>query len=332
MEFKENVFRAVARIPEGRVATYAQVAQLAGYPASAARAVGNAIHTNTDPVAVPCHRVVCADGSLGRGYALGGPAAQKARLEAEGIVFQPSSSRVHSTVPVPSAPEGSHGPISSVPEVSNEYGIALPRVDLARYCIVIEDHPLKPFLPPDGRILFLGSFPPPCCRWSMEFFYPNWNNDFWRIQGLIHFGDAHHFDVPGEKRFDRESIMSFCFEEGLAFYDTAQRVCRLKANASDEFLEVLQNADIGSMLAQMPYCKVIVTTGGKASEELADILGADSIPRMGAGLSILLPASRIPDGACREIVWWRMPSSSHAFPMSLSAKADYYRLLFDGRD
>lgn len=140
MEFKEEVFRAVARIPKGRVATYAQVARLAGYPASAARAVGNAIHTNTDPVAVPCHRVVCADGSLGRGYALGGPAAQKARLEAEGVTFLPSPSPVNSPAPIPSAPE-----------VSNKYGTALPRVDLARCCIVIEDHPLKPFLPPEGQ-------------------------------------------------------------------------------------------------------------------------------------------------------------------------------------
>lgn len=60
--------------------------------------------------------------------------------------------------------------------------------------MTIEVHPLTPFLPANGKILFLGSFPPPQAKWSMEFFYPNWINDFWRIQGLIHFGDKGYFE------------------------------------------------------------------------------------------------------------------------------------------
>ena len=44
--------------------------------------------------------------------------------------------------------------------------------------MTIEYHPLPPFLPEDGSVLFLGSFPPPKARWSMDFFYPNWINDF----------------------------------------------------------------------------------------------------------------------------------------------------------
>lgn len=87
MTFREKVFGVVAGIPEGRVATYGQVAAMAGAP-GAARAVGNAIHTNTDPVTVPCHRVVRADGRLGSNYGLGGPEKQRERLEAEGIVFE----------------------------------------------------------------------------------------------------------------------------------------------------------------------------------------------------------------------------------------------------
>ena len=54
--------------------------------------------------------------------------------------------------------------------------------------MTIEEHPLKPFLPDGARVLFLGSFPPPRKRWSMDFFYPNWLNDFWRIMGLIFLG------------------------------------------------------------------------------------------------------------------------------------------------
>ena len=51
--------------------------------------------------------------------------------------------------------------------------------------IPVERHPLEPFLPSDGRILMLGSFPPPRQRWSMNFFYPNKQNDMWRIMGLL---------------------------------------------------------------------------------------------------------------------------------------------------
>lgn len=86
MGFREDIFATVATIPEGKVMTYGQVAAAAGYP-GAARAVGNALHTNTDPYMVPCHRVVHADGSLGRNYAFGGPEAQRAKLVAEGVPF-----------------------------------------------------------------------------------------------------------------------------------------------------------------------------------------------------------------------------------------------------
>ena len=51
----------------------------------------------------------------------------------------------------------------------------------------IERHPLEPFLPANARLLMLGSFPPQKKRWSMEFYYPNWNNDMWRIVGLLFF-------------------------------------------------------------------------------------------------------------------------------------------------
>ena len=73
-----------------------------------------------------------------------------------------------------------------------------------------ETHPLEPFLPSDGRILFLGSFPPPRARWCMDFFYPNWINDFWRIMGVVFFCDANWFVVKGEKIFDKQKIVGFC--------------------------------------------------------------------------------------------------------------------------
>mgnify|MGYP001188992102 CR=1 FL=1 len=51
----------------------------------------------------------------------------------------------------------------------------------------VETHPFAPFLPEKAKILILGSFPPKKERWSMDFFYPNFNNDMWRIFGLVFF-------------------------------------------------------------------------------------------------------------------------------------------------
>ena len=190
---------------------------------------------------------------------------------------------------------------------------------------VLESHPLKPFLPADGRILFLGSFPPPRSRWSMEFFYPNFINDFWRIQGLLHFNDPSHFEISGEKRFDCGKIVSFCQEKGLAFYDTASVVCRLKGNASDEFLEIVEPADIASLLEAMPDCTTIVTTGGKSAQELLEIFNSSGaslrkIPAVGDSLEA--------EAFGRHLRLWRMPSTSRAFPMKLQDKAAYYSRLF----
>ena len=190
--------------------------------------------------------------------------------------------------------------------------------------MTIEEHPLKPFLPKNAKMLFLGSFPPPKTRWSMDWFYPNWINDFWRIQGLIHFDDKNFFEIKGEKRFDKERIMSFCEEKGMAFFDTARKVCRLKDNADDNFLDILEPTDVFALLHQMPSCSVVVTTGGKASEEICAYFNSKGIdvkvPKVGENVSI---NSDLWTG-----VWWRMPSSSRAYPMKLEKKAEYYKRLF----
>ena len=111
---------------------------------------------------------------------------------------------------------------------------------------VTEKHPLEPFLPQNARILMLGSFPPPQAKWSMHFFYPNWINDMWRVMGLLFFGDRHHFEQKGEKRFDKEAVVEFCTVQGIALYDTACEVVRLKENASDKFLEITTPTDIAA--------------------------------------------------------------------------------------
>ena len=104
---------------------------------------------------------------------------------------------------------------------------------------MIEKHPFEPFLPANAKVLFLGSFPPQPKRWCMEFYYPNFINDFWRITGILFFSDKEYFIVPSEKKFDYNKIISFCSEKGIALFDTATAIIRQKDNASDKFLEVV---------------------------------------------------------------------------------------------
>ena len=80
----KRIYEAVKRIPKGCVATYAQVAEMAG-DRKMARAVGNALHKNPDPSTIPCHRVVNARGELAGEYAFGGAWKQADRLREEGV-------------------------------------------------------------------------------------------------------------------------------------------------------------------------------------------------------------------------------------------------------
>ena len=83
----ERIYEAVKQIPCGKVATYGQVALMAGNPRWS-RVVGYALHVNPAPGIIPCHRVVNREGRLAPAFAFGGADAQRALLEAEGIVFR----------------------------------------------------------------------------------------------------------------------------------------------------------------------------------------------------------------------------------------------------
>lgn len=179
-----------------------------------------------------------------------------------------------------------------------------------------ERHPLAPFLPPGSRLLLLGSFPPQRKRWSMEFYYPNLQNDMWRIFGHLLFGDRHHFLTADRRAFDRERIEAFCRERGIAIHDTAAEVIRLKDNASDRFLQVTQEVDIAALLAAIPDCRTIVVTGQKAAETLCRSCGCAE-PPVGSCVTAEL--------AGRRLTLWRMPSSSRAYPRPVEWKAEFYR-------
>ena len=79
-----RIYEAVKKIPAGRVATYGQVAEMAG-DRKMARAVGNALHRNPDPENIPCFRVVNSKGELSGEFAFGGPGAQAERLREDGV-------------------------------------------------------------------------------------------------------------------------------------------------------------------------------------------------------------------------------------------------------
>ena len=200
----------------------------------------------------------------------------------------------------------------------------------------IERHPLRPFLPTNAELLMLGSFPPPKERWCMEFFYPNLQNDMWRIMGQIFFGDKTYFEgqrdfmkVPrdqvqstkaGRKVFNRDEIVSFCETKGIAIFDTAQAVIRLQGNAADEHLEIVEPTDIAALLQTIPLCHNICCTGGKAAQTLAETLHC-VLPKVGDSIETSF--------AGRTIRFWRMPSSSRAYPLSLDKKAAAYRRMFE---
>ena len=189
----------------------------------------------------------------------------------------------------------------------------------------IERHPLEPFLPENARVLFLGSFPPQKKRWCMEFYYPNFINDHWRLEGEIFFGNLNHFVQKERKAFDREAIIEFCKEKGIAFYDTATAVRRLKDNASDEFLEVVEPTDIRRLLVQLPHCEAIVTTGQKATDTLCRYFSIEDSPKVGE--SIVIPDASNRDGHLIRL--YRLPSSSRAYPLAFDKKAAAYRNMFE---
>lgn len=184
-----------------------------------------------------------------------------------------------------------------------------------------ELHPLEPFLPVGARLLMLGSFPPQRVRWSMDFFLPELAEryDMWRIVGLVFFGDKGYFLTPDAKRFDKERIVRFCEEKGLALYDTAEEIIRLKNNASDNFLQVVREVDLAQLLALIPECRAIVTTGQKATDVIVRLAGCAE-PPVGESVEFAY--------ADRTLRLYRMPSSSRAYPKPVEWKADYYRRMF----
>ena len=188
--------------------------------------------------------------------------------------------------------------------------------------IEIETHPLTPFLPGNAKLLMLGSFPPPQNRWKMNFYYPNYQNDMWRIFGLIFFSDKNHFlDLPN-KNFKESQIREFLSQAGIGIFDTAYQIKRLQGNASDKFLEIVTPTDLSALLEQIPICHTIMTTGDKATDTLMQHFPDQPIkPMIGQSVQV--------NYGNRELSLYRLPSSSRAYPLALEKKADVYKQFFE---
>lgn len=182
--------------------------------------------------------------------------------------------------------------------------------------IPIERHPWPPFIPDGAKILILGTFPPGNHRWSMDFYYPNRTNDFWKIFGLIFLGSPVALYDSSGKNFDLVAIKCLLTDKKIALNDTARTVRRLKGNASDKYLEIIEPIPLCELLKEMPYCRTVATTGEKAASVIAGITNTE-MPRMGEMVTNT-------DGL--EI--WRMPSTSRAYPLPLEQKAEYYAKMF----
>lgn len=182
-----------------------------------------------------------------------------------------------------------------------------------------EQHPLGFFLPENTKLLMLGSFPPPRARWSMEFYYPNIINDMWRILGLIFYQNKEYF-LKTKKAFDKERSEAFCREKGIGLGDTAVEIIRLKANASDKFLEVVTPINLPEILKQIPSCGAIVVTGQKAMDTLLSVMPEASEPMVGSFSECIYMD--------RPLKIFRMPSSSRAYPKPLDEKAEVYKSMF----
>lgn len=185
---------------------------------------------------------------------------------------------------------------------------------------VLETHPFDPFIPDHAKILIMGTFPPKDNRWSMEFYYPNRINDFWRIMGIVFYDNKDRFVDELNKTFRLEDIKNFLTERGIAMSDTGYRVRRLRDNASDKYLEIVEPVDLNGLLGLMPDCRVIATTGEKAAGVISDLTGLTA-PKVGECVEG-------PTKTDRDLKVYRMPSTSRAYPLSIDKKAEVYAKMF----
>ncbi|MGL4561781.1 MAG: uracil-DNA glycosylase family protein [Brevinema sp.] len=184
-----------------------------------------------------------------------------------------------------------------------------------------EEHTLSPFLPEHANCLLLGSFPPDKKKWSMDFYYPNLQNDMWRIFGLLFFDNKNYFFNHHNNSFDSNQIKLFLTQQHIAVADVGKKICRLKNNASDHFLEVIESLDLFDVLTKIPHCTKIIATGGKSSDIICEYFGVKKNKKVGDSTFINIEG--------RQIMIYRAVSSSRETrSITIEEKVEIYRNAF----
>lgn len=153
----------------------------------------------------------------------------------------------------------------------------------------------------------------------MDFFYPNFTNDMWRIFGLCFHGNKLHFVDELRKTFKQNEIEQLLIQKSIGIFDTARKVIRSKNTASDKDLEVVEATNISLLLDSVPQCKALVTTGQKATDIVCNLFGIRQ-PEVGKFASF--------EFQTRKLMLFRMPSSSRAYPLKVEKKAEVYLPMF----
>ncbi|TPP47041.1 hypothetical protein CGC20_33480 [Leishmania donovani] len=153
-----------------------------------------------------------------------------------------------------------------------------------------EDHPIGPVVHADSRVLFCGTFPP--VRKSIRFYYPNANNDMWKVLGQVFYDDADAFytaasrasslfSAPSKhaschaatRALDEARIVRFADSQPVGFFDVCRRVRRRLGTSADDNIEALERTNVvRDVLSHTPHCAGIITTGTLALTMLLDDL------------------------------------------------------------
>lgn len=188
---------------------------------------------------------------------------------------------------------------------------------------IIEHHPFPAILPPQATVVMMGTFPPTGEKRCMEFHYPNFTNQMWRIYGLVFFNDENYFRVGNEKRFDPVRIEAFLHEKGIALCSSAQTAIRTKGNAADKDLKIVEPVNMAKLLQVLPNLKWLFTTGGLATDTLLGLL-PEKVKSPKTNEFIAYPFN-----GKKDLFLYRLPSTSRAYPLSLDKKVEAYRRFFE---
>ncbi|MGO2231449.1 DNA glycosylase [Psychrobacter sp.] len=198
----------------------------------------------------------------------------------------------------------------------------------------VETHPFAPVLPPNATVMMMGTFPPTSDKWAMSFHYPNFYNDMWRIYGGVFFDDVDYFRIEEEKRFDPERIIDFMYERGIASCPTVKQAIRETGNASDKNLTVVTPVDLDDILTKVPKVRTLFTTGGKATEVLLNLLvdppSKSKYPKTNQSMSYPYQwqCTENKNSAPNDLMLYRLPSTSRAYPLALEKKIAAYKDFF----